>query len=177
MTSQQPSRTSATSRLGASLTSILVVIAIVVGLWLWWSATGAPAQQGGKIRSGWLENHDQAVADARTAGRPILVNFTGSDWCGWCVKLRDEVFDTGVFAAWAKDHVVLLECDFPRNKALAPELRQQNAKLADRYGIEGFPTLLVLSAQGDEIARAGYRRGGAEAWIDALEAQIKRGGR
>src|ERR1043165_2950292 len=59
MTSQQPSRTSATSRLGASLTSILVVIAIVVGLWLWWSATGAPAQQGGKIRSGWLENHDQ----------------------------------------------------------------------------------------------------------------------
>jgi protein disulfide-isomerase len=165
------------TRLGASMRGVLILIAIATALWFWWSSTAAPTDQGGVVRSAWLEDAEQAFAKAEETGRPVLVNFTGSDWCGWCVKLRNEVFDTGVFAAWANDHVVLLECDFPRKKAQAPHQREQNRALADRHGIEGFPTILVISAQGDEIARIGYRRGGATAWIADLENRLQRGGR
>lgn len=152
---------------------LLVAVVIVGGLY-WW-ASSAPSDQGGIVRSVWLENHDEAVAKATASGKPILVNFTGSDWCGWCVRLKKEVFDTGIFATWAVDQVVLLECDFPRSRPLTVEQTAQNERLAERYGIRGFPTVLVLTAQGEEIARAGYLRGGAAAWIDEIDAAVRRG--
>lgn len=152
----------------------LLIAVVVVGGLYWWGSS-APSDQGGFVRSEWIEDYDEAVAKATTSGKPILVNFTGSDWCGWCVRLKKEVFDTGIFTTWATDKVVLLECDFPRSRTLTPEQTAQNERLAERYGIRGFPTVLVLTAQGEEIARTGYRRGGAAAWIADLDATLGRG--
>lgn len=117
---------------------------------------------------GWKAAADQAAA----AKKPILADFTGSDWCGWCVKLKKEVFDTPEFAAWAKGKVVLLEIDFPRGKEQTAAVKQENRALAEKYAIEGFPTILVLDASGAELGRLGYQEGGPKAWIAAAEAII-----
>lgn len=117
---------------------------------------------------GWKAAADKAAA----AKKPILADFTGSDWCGWCIRLKKEVFDTPEFAAWAKEKVVLLEIDFPQGKPLAPEAKQENQRLAEKYRIEGFPTIVILDAGGKELGRLGYQRGGPAAWIAAAEAII-----
>ena len=120
----------------------------------------------------WHTRYDDAVAAAREAGRPILANFTGSDWCGWCKKLKAEVFDQPAFREWAAARVVLLEVDFPRRREQPEALRRQNEELAERHGVEGFPTVVLLSADGDELARAGYEPGGAEAWTAKVDAAL-----
>jgi thioredoxin-related protein len=79
---------------------------------------------------------------------PIFADFTGSDWCPWCIKLRDEVFDTPQFRAWARKNVVLLEVDFPKHKELSEELKKQNAKLRDSNNVSGLPTVVFFDARG-----------------------------
>jgi thiol-disulfide isomerase/thioredoxin len=170
----EPSTTAPENRRRALWLLVIAPLVIAV-LWAWWSATAAPSDQGGVIRSDWFEDHDLARAKARETGRPILVNFTGSDWCGYCIRMREEIFDTGIFAAWAKDHVVLLECDFPRSRQLPRVIVTQNEQLADRFAIAGFPTIVLLDGDGRELTRSGYRRGGAAAWITAFEQEIRRG--
>lgn len=120
----------------------------------------------------WTTGWKDASAQAAAAKRPILADFTGSDWCGWCIKLKREVFATPEFAAWAGTSAVLLEVDFPRAKPLAAEQQRENHALAEKYGIEGFPTILILAADGREIGRLGYQAGGAKAWIAAAEQII-----
>ncbi len=154
---------------------MLVALLALGGALIWFKATAAPADQGGVVRVPWSEDYAQAVATAKAHKRPILVNFTGSDWCGYCIRMRQEIFDTGIFAAWANDRFVLLECDFPRSRSLPPEVVRQNEELADRYQIRGFPTILVLDDQGRVLASSGYQRGGAAAWIANLEQELDRG--
>lgn len=127
------------------------------------------------VESTWTTGWKAAAAAATDAKRPILADFTGSDWCGWCVKLKREVFATPEFAAWAGNAVVLLEVDFPRAKPLAAEQQRENQGLAEKYSIEGFPTILILAADGREIGRLGYQEGGPKAWIAAAEQIIAKG--
>lgn len=115
---------------------------------------------------GWKAASEQA-AKAKT---PILADFTGSDWCGWCVKLKKEVFNTPEFAAWAKDKVVLLEVDFPQNKPQSAAEKKENQALAEKYSIEGFPTILILDASGKQLGKLGYMEGGPKAWTAAADA-------
>ena len=119
--------------------------------------------------SGWLTSHKQAVAESKKTGKPILANFTGSDWCGWCVKLGNEVFKTAEFKKWARDNVVLLYLDFPQRKRLSSALRRQNDDLRRKYSITGFPTILFFTADGTVIGRSGYRAGGPDAWTAAAQ--------
>ena len=153
---------------------LLLVVGVLSGV-SWWWATEPPPDQGGVVRAAWLEDYNSAVAKATISGRPILIDFTGSDWCGPCIRLRNEVFDTSVFTTWADGHVVLLKCDFPRFREQSAAIAAQNQQLADRYAIEGFPTILILTAQGEELARVGYRRGGAAVWIADIEETVRRG--
>lgn len=118
---------------------------------------------------GWTNNARAAAARAKKTGKPILANFTGSDWCGWCIKLKKEVFTTPEFAKWAKENVVLLELDFPRRKKQASTLQKQNKALAEKYGIRGFPTILFLDEEGEVIGKTGYVEGGPGAWIEQAE--------
>lgn len=120
----------------------------------------------------WTTNFPQALQASQRTGKPLLVNFTGSDWCGWCVRLKQEVFDKPEFKQWAADHVILVELDFPRNKSLPAALKAQNDKLRNHYQIRGFPTILFLNGKGEVIGRSGYQAGGPAAWTKNAQAII-----
>ncbi|MEZ6037990.1 MAG: thioredoxin family protein [Planctomycetota bacterium] len=122
--------------------------------------------------SAWGTDYDAAIKQAKKEKKLVMADFTGSDWCGWCIKLKDEVFSTPEFAEWAAEHVVLLELDFPRSKPQSDELKEQNTKLRDKHGIRGYPTILFLDAKGKEVGRSGYVKGGPAAWIADVEKKL-----
>jgi protein disulfide-isomerase len=99
----------------------------------------------------------------------VLLDFTGSDWCGWCILLDREVFSKPQFKEYADKNLVLVEVDFPKRKPMPDAMRMQNIRLAQRYGIQGFPTIIVLNGDGKVVAELGYMQGGAEAFIAVLE--------
>lgn len=121
---------------------------------------------------GWMTDFPAAQAQAKAEGKPLLLDFTGSDWCGWCIRLDREVFSQAAFKEFAASELVLVELDFPRGKKQSAEVRAQNEALAAKYGIEGFPTLILLSPAGGVVGRTGYREGGAEAYVEHLKALL-----
>lgn len=121
----------------------------------------------------WLDNFEAAKAEAAKRGVPILADFSGSDWCGWCKKLDREVFSTAELAAYAKENLVLFVADFPSKKKLAEATVAQNKELQKEYKIQGFPTVLLLDAKGKVIARTGYKPGGASVYIEHLNDLLK----
>lgn len=114
----------------------------------------------------WIQSFAIAQKSAKATGRPILIDFTGSDWCPWCMKLHQEVFETETFKTWAAKNVILMLADFPRNHPQLKALSDQNRHLQEVYAISGYPTVLLLSASGAVLARTGYQPGGAKAWLD-----------
>lgn len=121
----------------------------------------------------WHTSYDAAVKESQKTNKPILMDFTGSDWCGWCIKLQKEVFSTPEFQAWAEDNVVLLELDFPRGKEQPAEIEAQNKELAAKYSIEGFPTVLFTDSEGEVLGKYGYDKGGPEVWTKKADEMIK----
>lgn len=119
--------------------------------------------------SEWLTDFEAAKAKAAAENKSLLLDFTGSDWCGWCIKLDKEVFSQDAFKEYADNSLVLVELDFPRGKDQSPELKAQNEALAEKYGIRGYPTILLLSPEGELIEKTGYRRGGAEAYVEHIQ--------
>jgi thioredoxin-related protein len=120
-------------------------------------------------KDGWLDNLDAAKAQAKKENKKILLDFTGSDWCGWCKKLDAEVFSTQEFKDYAAKKLVLVEVDFPRGFKLPAATQKQNEELQAKYKIEGYPTVIVLSASGTKSGQLGYVEGGPKAFISALE--------
>ena len=113
------------------------------------------AQNSGDYKAeadGWLVDVEQAYNESKKTGKPIMANFTGSDWCGWCKKLKASVFVKDDFKAWAKDNVVLLELDFPRRKQLPEKFAQQNQGLQRAFNVRGFPTIWVFDLDWDDSA-------------------------
>ncbi|MDD3536400.1 MAG: thioredoxin family protein [Candidatus Cloacimonetes bacterium] len=113
----------------------------------------------------WIDNWEFALETANKLKRPILINFTGSDWCPWCFRLRDEVFVQKEFIDYAKENLVLVVLDFPRAIKQSEELRAQNLSLQKKYDIQGYPTILLVDADAKEIARTGYQQGGAQGYV------------
>lgn len=101
-------------------------------------------------QEGWLVNLDEAYAQSKKTGKPIMANFTGSDWCGWCKRLSAAVFVHDEFKTWAKKNVILLELDFPRAKSIPAEIRTQNANLQQSFGVRGYPTVWVFNLDKDK---------------------------
>ncbi len=132
------------------------------------AATSAPAAPG------WQVSYAKAAAEAKKTGKLIMADFTGSDWCGWCIKLTNEVFKTPQFKKWAAEHVVPLYLDFPRRTPQSAALKKQNTALAKKYGVRGFPTVLFLTPDGGVVGRAGYVKGGPEAWIESVQPILDR---
>ncbi len=120
----------------------------------------------------WATDFEAAKRAAKQSGSLILADFSGSDWCGWCRRLDQEVFQKPDFAAWAKQNVVLLQLDFPKNTPQEQELVQQNSRLAQRYAVKGYPTVVLMDADGKEVGRLGYERGGAKAWLAKADALV-----
>jgi thiol-disulfide isomerase/thioredoxin len=97
----------------------------------------------------WYTDLAKAHEKSKATHRPIFGFFTGSDWCGWCHKLQNEVFSKPAFIKWAKEKVVLLELDFPRQKQLPQELQQQNASLQQAFRVQGYPTVWLFFTEQD----------------------------
>jgi thioredoxin-related protein len=125
--------------------------------------------------SEWLTDFAKAQAQAKAEKKMVLMDFTGSDWCGWCIKFKKETLDTQAFKDYAAKNLVLLEVDFPRSKSQSAELKKANAALAKKYGIDGYPTFVVLNSEGKEVGRQeGYEPGGPSAFIAKLEGFKKK---
>lgn len=124
-------------------------------------------------KPGWLTDFKQAQAEAKAQKKLLLMDFTGSDWCGYCMKLEREVFSQPAFEEYAKKNLILLEIDFPRRKELTAEQKQQNQQLAQQFGIQGFPTIVVFDPDGKPLGLLGYAPGGPDPFIAALETARK----
>jgi len=121
----------------------------------------------------WLTDFEAAKTAAAEAGKPILINFSGSDWCGWCIKLDKEVFAKPEFIDYAKENLILVHADFPHKKKLPEKEAAQNKALSATYGIQGFPTVILVDATGKVIGKTGYRRGGPAAYVEHLKELAK----
>ena len=131
---------------------------------------------------GWLVLIDEAYAESEKTGKPILANFTGSDWCGWCKRLDKSVFHHKEFQDWADDNVVLLELDFPRRFKVPQFIQEQNANLQRAFQVRGFPTLWLFELEKDDagqfnvnaLGKTGYTKTVAE-FTGSMEQMMAKG--
>ncbi len=121
----------------------------------------------------WFTDLPTAQEKAHRENKAVLLDFTGSDWCGWCMKLKAEVFDQPEFATFAQANLVLVEVDFPHHKHMDAAQKEANGRLAGTYSITGFPTIILLDSNGQLMGNTGYRPGGPGAF-DAEVAHILR---
>ncbi len=120
-------------------------------------------------KPGWQTDFKKAQEEAKSNEKLVLLDFTGSDWCGWCILLEKEVFSKPEFKEYASKNLVLVEIDFPRGRALSGTERVQNEELATRFGIQGFPTIVVLDGEGKKVGELGYMPGGPTAFLAELD--------
>jgi thiol:disulfide interchange protein len=112
------------------------------------------------------ESLDQIQVRAAEAKKPILLEFTGSDWCPPCKMMDKQVFSTEAFQKFAGSNLIFVKLDFPQAKPQTDEIKARNEALAKKFNVEGFPTVVLLSPEGKELAReVGYMGGGAEEFI------------
>jgi len=118
----------------------------------------------------WLTSLPEAKALAKKENKLILMDFTGSDWCGWCKKLDAETFSKPEFADYAGKNLVLVEVDFPAKKQQSDEVKKANKALQEKYDVNGYPTLILLKPDGTMLwKQPGYLAGGPSAMIATLD--------
>ena len=149
---------------------------IIVALLLFAGSFAAEAQE-----LVWETNVTKAMEVSKETKKPLLLFFTGSDWCGWCIRLQKEVLKTPEFAAWAKENVVLVELDYPRKAPQTEDIKKQNNELQMAFGIQGFPTIILANATTKEgkvnfegIGSTGYVAGGPSAWLAVANGFLKK---
>ena len=118
--------------------------------------------------AGWTTDYKAALEQSKADGRKVFLFFTGSDWCSWCKRLNREILSTADFKKFAGGKLILVELDFPRAKGQPAALKSQNAKLAQQFKIEGYPTVVVLDSSGKKIGELGYQEGGPGPFIEAI---------
>lgn len=119
----------------------------------------------------WLVKMDEAKTLATDQERPILISFSGSDWCGNCMRLGKELFETEDFLEYANENLVLLNLDFPAKKAnkLSEELSVQNDKFAEIYNKQGvFPLTIVVNAEGELMGKVKYPSSSVQGYLDSI---------
>jgi protein disulfide-isomerase len=120
----------------------------------------------------WTTDMKKAIDMSVKTKKPIMLFYTGSDWCGWCIRLQNEVFKTKEFTDWANKYTVPVELDFPRRKKLEPELQKQNNELAQQFKVTGFPTVWFVKPVKsgntynlEQLGKTGYVAGGPSNWL------------
>ena len=128
----------------------------------------------------WETNVSKAMEISNKTKKPLLLFFTGSDWCGWCIRLQKEVLKTPEFSKWAKENVILVELDFPRRSEQTAAIKKQNNELQQAFGIQGFPTVVIARASKKDgkvnfegLGSTGYVAGGATAWLAVANSFLK----
>jgi thioredoxin-related protein len=129
----------------------------------------------------WHTDVKEAISLGSKEHKPLLLFFTGSDWCGWCIRLQKEVLLTPEFAKWATENVILVELDYPRRTLQTAEIKKQNGELQQAFGIQGFPTIHFANGTDKEgkvnfegLGNTGYVAGGAVAWLEVANKIINR---
>lgn len=127
----------------------------------------------------WHTDLDKAISQSKKTKKPLLLFFTGSDWCGWCIRLQKEVLKTPEFEKWAKDNVVLVELDFPRRTPQVPEIQKQNMELQQFFQVQGYPTVWLVNATKkdgkvnfEKLGSTGYVAGGPTVWLQGANKII-----
>lgn len=127
--------------------------------------------------SDWQTDYEQALAMAKAARKYVLLDFTGSDWCGPCIQMKKAVFSKPAFLNYARQNLVLVELDYPRAKPLSETVRKQNERLLHQYKIEesGYPTVILLNPDGRPVGQlegySGERPADIIAWLEKLRAK------
>jgi len=154
--------------------SIMLTLLLSVSTLVTWSQTATTLS--------WYTDVSLASQAAAAENKPMLLFFTGSDWCGWCHRLQREVFNTPAFTTWASSDVILVELDFPRNKVLPQRIMEQNQMLQQQFGVQGYPTVWFVNVtkEADKLnlaplSSSGYLQGGPEVWITNAKAIINGG--
>ncbi len=129
------------------------------------AATGQSAE--------WSTDARAAQAKAKRENKFVFLDFTGSDWCGWCKKLKKEVFDQPEFGEFAQANLVCVEVDFPHRTQLEPAQAQANNRLARTYHVTGYPTIIILDGDGHMVGQAGYIAGGPAVFDAKVDAMLK----
>tara|TARA_Y100001954_G_C15692563_1_gene543575 strand:+ start:58 stop:525 length:468 start_codon:yes stop_codon:yes gene_type:complete len=125
----------------------------------------------------WHTDMNKAIEISVKTQKPMLLFFTGSDWCGWCKRLVKEVYNKPEFEKWAKNNVVLVEIDFPRKSKLSEEIQKQNRELQQMFGVRGYPTIWFVNPETknqasvnlSQLGSTGYVAGGPSKWIESAE--------
>jgi len=150
-------------KIPASRSFVWIIALLLIGV------AGAGAQEGN-----WLTDISQAMAQAKSSNKNVLLDFTGSDWCPWCIKMDKEVLDTKQFKDYADKNLVLMLVDFPQNKQLPQKVQDQNNDLQKKYGADGFPTFILVDKDGNVLGQqVGYLEGGPDAFIAKLGTMKK----
>lgn len=152
------------------MNKILITLLVVLG------SFAAEAQE-----LKWETDINQAMKISNKTKKPMLLFFTGSDWCGWCIRLQKEVLKTPEFAKWAKENVILVELDFPRAAPQSDAIKMQNSGLQQAFGVQGYPTVWFATAKQKDgkpsftgMGSTGYVAGGPAAWLAVADGIIKR---
>lgn len=122
--------------------------------------------------AGWTPDYLRALREAKEQNKLVLVNFTGSDWCTFCKSLSKEIFNTDYFRKWAKENVILLELDYPQGHRLPSYIEEQNAFVQSHYGVQTFPTVLLIEPNGRPYAKFGYAPMSPEQWTSTVNTAI-----
>jgi protein disulfide-isomerase len=121
----------------------------------------------------WLTDFDAAKKKAAEENKPILMLFTGSDWCPSCIKWEKETFGQPEFENYAKDHLVLLFVDFPEKKKLPKEQAKANNRLLDKFKIQEYPTAVLLNPKGKKLAAYTYTEGGPKVLLGKIGSTLE----
>lgn len=143
------------------LTAVLLTV-VVIGC----------SKGGSNDNLNWEDNLETALQKAKAENKAVLVNFTGSDWCQWCIKLSDEVFSKSEFEDYADENLILVRLDFPRSIEQSAETKAYNNQLAQKYGVQGFPTVLLFNSSGNLVKTTGYLPGGPVTYVDHLKNSL-----
>jgi len=140
----------------------------IVALTLGTLALASPSALAG---DGWYADYDEAVKVAKKEGKDLFVDFTGSDWCGWCIRLHEEVFDFPEWSTPVQKDYVLVALDFPKSEEAQAKVPnpERNQELKNKYGVRGFPTILMMTVEGEVYAKTGYQEGGPEAYLEHMK--------
>ena len=120
----------------------------------------------------WTTDLGKAIETAKVENKAVLVNFTGSDWCKWCFKLSGEVFSQDEFKEYAAENLILVKVDFPRSIQQSNQTKAYNQSLAQKFGVHGYPTIIIINSQGKPVAKTGYQAGGPANYISHIKSYL-----
>ena len=148
---------------------VIIISALITLIMISACVAENPKESKEEDKINWFTNLEKAQEIAKEKDIPIFIHFTGSDWCGWCWKLEEEIYSKLIFQEYVAENMVMVKIDFPKKIKQPEEVVAYNRALAIRFNIKGFPTVQLLTPDGTIIAQTGYQYGGPEKYIEHLK--------